>query len=133
MSLKPRDAVSCFALIAGTFAGANAYGQTVAPALQPVAELQTVVVTAEKRVENVKNVPMTVSVVSADNLEKQGINNVEALSFAVPSLGAYPVSPGENTLEIRGVSNFRGNQALVGVYMDDVPLTGVVQLGNGSA
>lgn len=134
MSLKPKDAVSILAFIAGTIAGANCHAQaTTAAALpQSAVELQTVVVTAEKRTESVKNVPMSISVLSADDMAKHDVKDAVALSFAVPSLGAYPVSPGEDTLEIRGVSNFRGDQSLVGVYMDDIPLTGVLQLGNGS-
>jgi iron complex outermembrane recepter protein len=75
---------------------------------------------------------MSLSVVSGEALDKLGVTSVLDLAFTVPSLGVYQVSPGQNNLEIRGISSFRGTGTLVGLYMDEVPLSAGLRLRDGS-
>jgi iron complex outermembrane recepter protein len=94
--------------------------------------LEEIVVTAQKREEKAIDVPMSLSVVSGETLGKLGVTSVLDLALTVPSLGVYQVSPGQNNLEIRGISSFRGTGTLVGLYMDEVPLSAGLRLGDGS-
>lgn len=94
--------------------------------------LVEVVVTAQKREEKLRDVPFSVSAVTAEALETRGINDAIDLAKVVPSLGAYQVSPGQNLLTIRGISTWRGDSALVGTYLDEIPLAGGVKIGDSS-
>lgn len=61
------------------------------PALAQQAEvadngLEEIVVTAEKREENLQNVPIAVTAMTGDTLTATGISNVEDLQFFVPGV-----------------------------------------------
>jgi outer membrane receptor protein involved in Fe transport len=95
------------------------------------AALGEVIVTAQRRAEDVKEVPMSISVVGAAALENDHIGGLEDLSRAVPGLSfAAGGGPGLDNIEMRGVSSTSGS-ATVGVYLDDVPIT-VTNLFNGA-
>jgi iron complex outermembrane recepter protein len=84
--------------------------------------LQTVVVTAEKRAENLQEVAASITAISGDQLQSQHIENLEDLARIVPGLSlAAGGNPGMNTITIRGISSQGGN-ATVGEYLDDVPI-----------
>jgi len=68
--------------------------------------IETVVVTAEKRTEDSQNVPIALSAIGGDSLDKLGIRDVATLGTRVPSLRFAPgASGGENTITMRGMSN----------------------------
>jgi iron complex outermembrane receptor protein len=84
--------------------------------------LQTVVVTSERRAENLQEVPASITAISGDEIESQHIETLEDLSRVVPGLSlASGGNPGMNTITIRGISSQGGN-ATVGEYLDDVPI-----------
>ena len=82
-----------------------------------------VIVTARKRAEDLKSIPLSVSAVSGDSLRSQKIINFEDLSRAVPNV-AFNSSAmeGVTNISIRGVSSTAGS-ATVGTYIDDVSVT----------
>lgn len=89
------------------------------------AGLQTVTVTAQKRKEDIRQVPLSVSVVSGENLQDNHISNFAELVGSVPNLSfsaASGAGAGLSTLQLRGVSSQAGS-ATVSVYLDDVSLT----------
>jgi len=85
--------------------------------------LDEIVVTAQKRTENVQDVPKAVDVLTKANLEQAGINNLQELSRVDPSiqgLSATEFAPPS----IRGISSFAfsiGVQTQTGIVLDDVP------------
>ena len=82
--------------------------------------LDAVVITAQKRKEDVRKVPLSVSVVSGDAIQENHINDVTDLSRSVPNLSfSSQAGAGLSTLEIRGVSSQAGS-ATVSLYLDDV-------------
>ena len=82
-----------------------------------------VVVTAQKRSENVRDVPLSISVLSSDQLEKQHIANYGDLARTVPGLSFTNTgSSGLSRITLRGISSSQGS-ATVGVYLNDVSLT----------
>jgi outer membrane receptor protein involved in Fe transport len=90
-------------------------------------QLQEIVVTAQKRSENILEVPISVSVIDGAALEKQHVQNFDAITRMTPgvsfSSGAGEgAGEGQETIEIRGVSSNVG-AATVGVYMDETPIT----------
>uniref|UniRef100_B0T910 TonB-dependent receptor n=1 Tax=Caulobacter sp. (strain K31) TaxID=366602 RepID=B0T910_CAUSK len=86
------------------------------------AQVDEIVVTANKREERLKDVPVTVSVVSGDQVAKQNVNEVTDLTRSVPSLNsAGPFG----ALSIRGVGSIsfaRSAEGSVGVVVDGVAL-----------
>ena len=97
--------------------------------------LQEVVVTAEKRVENLQNVPISVQVFDAAKLDQLGIVNLDDYVKYAPSISyvrgqgeGSNGQPGDAHIYIRGVvsggdGNHSGSQPSVGVYLDEQPVT----------
>ena len=100
-----------------------AVAEDAAAGTGPGEELQEIVVTAERRSENVIKVPASISVLGAAALQEGHVTNFEDISRAIPgvSFGAGG-GPGLDNIEMRGVSSTSGS-ATVGLYLDDVPIT----------
>jgi iron complex outermembrane recepter protein len=96
--------------------------QGVADQSSGVATLQEVVVTAEKHRERLQDVPIAVSAVGADTLQKMGADSIEDYARDVPSLDFSSLGPGGRVrLSIRGI-NPNSGAASVGFYVDDTPI-----------
>jgi iron complex outermembrane receptor protein len=93
---------------------------------QAASGVDEVVVTATKRVENVQNVPISVVVVSQAAITSQGFSDTSDLKRVVPGLVFNAGGlPGNNTIQIRGVSTNATGQGLeqsVGFAFDGVSL-----------
>jgi len=106
----------------------TALAQAAAAAASPAAstppgQIATVVITAQKRKEDIRDVPLSVSVMSGEQLQAQQIKTVEDLTRNIPNISfSTQGGPGLGTVEIRGVSSQAG-AATVSVYLDDVSLT----------
>src|SRR6184192_2911784 len=85
--------------------------------------LEEVVVTAQKREERLVDVPMSITAISGTDLAELGVRSIQDLSFAVPGVATREDGPGSYTIFMRGLSNQYGNGALVGVYLDEAPLS----------
>ena len=130
-------AVSALALsLAGGVAPALA--QTAAPqatpaqptATQPAASedaaIGDIIVTANKREENVQRVPLAVSVVTPAVLASAGVRNFTDIGKIAPSLVVRPAEQPQNSnISLRGVGTFAfgiGVESSVAVLVDEVPL-----------
>jgi len=84
-----------------------------------------VIVTAQKRQENIQNVGMSIKAASGDQLTKMGIHDTESLSKIVPGFQFTPTYYGTNVFTIRGVgfqdTSLAGSPT-VSVYVDEMPL-----------
>ena len=80
-------------------------------------------VTSQKRSEDVKAIPASISVLSGFGLKEQKIADYQDLTRAIPGLSdTAGAAPGLSVLELRGVSSTSGS-ATVGIYVDEVPVT----------
>ena len=98
------------------------------------AGLETVVVTAEKREENLQRVPMNVQALTTQKLQDLHLTNFTDFEKYMPSV-TYAESgqgsnggPGSVNVTMRGVAsdqngNHSGPLPTVGVYIDEVPIT----------
>ncbi len=88
--------------------------------------LEEIVVTSQKRAENVQDIPVAVQVVSGAALEAQGIREFSELTRTSPSLFIRPAEhPVNASISMRGIGTFAFSQAVepsVAVQMDDVPV-----------
>ncbi|MBB6093736.1 outer membrane receptor protein involved in Fe transport [Povalibacter uvarum] len=92
--------------------------------------LEEIIVTAQKREQRLIEVPVAITAISGSELQQRGLSSVQDISFAVPGLTMREDGPGSYTIFMRGLSNQYGSDALVGVYLDEAPLslTGFDQL-----
>jgi iron complex outermembrane recepter protein len=88
--------------------------------------LEEVVVTANKRAENLQEVPLAVSVINEDALQAAGITQFAELGKLAPSLTIRPAEhPVNSNISLRGVGTFAfgiGVESSVAVLVDEVPL-----------
>jgi iron complex outermembrane receptor protein len=100
--------------------GAGAAHAAAAPAVDEV------IVTAEKRVENVQSVPQAVQVVGPSQLAAAGVREFTDLTKLAPSLVVRPAEqPVNSSVSIRGVGTFAfsiGVEPSVAIQVDDVPV-----------
>ena len=87
--------------------------------------LQEVVVTAQKREENLRDVPIAISVFGADQIETRGIETAYDLSSVVPNLQVShtPNNATYSQISIRGSNSINPavyNDTTVGIYVDGV-------------
>jgi outer membrane receptor protein involved in Fe transport len=82
-----------------------------------------IIVTAQKRSEDIRTVPISLSVLSGAALRDQKIGNFDDLSRAVPGVAFNAVAgeEGRTNIVIRGVSSVSG-ASTVGLYLDDVSI-----------
>ena len=86
-------------------------------------QLAEIVVTAQKRAENIKDVPTSISEISGDDLNARHIEDFDDLSRSVPGLSfAAGGTEGTSVLEMRGVSSASG-AGVVAVYLDETSIT----------
>ena len=98
--------------------------------------LEEIVVTAQRRSENLQNVPIAITVVQGEDLAKSNFQQISDLQYLVPSLQYNPSSGG--AFQIRGVGtqsfDFSSEQS-VSVVVDDVVIDtqrdpGLIGLGD---
>src|SRR5215475_7345904 len=64
--------------------------------------LQEVVVTAQKREEKLHDVPMAVTAITAEDLQRQQLTSLSDLASRVPGLSLTNSQPGQTRLTLRG-------------------------------
>lgn len=107
-------------------------GSSDAPADQPqeetvdaVSRLGAVVVTAQRRTENLADVPLSISVASGEELKARGVNSPDGLERIAPGFTYQRSSYGVPIFSIRGVGfldTALGVPPTVSIYVDQVPM-----------
>lgn len=128
LKLLNRSTVALLALSGGTMGVGHAQeGAGAPPAATSDQNIEKVVVTARRREESLQDVPVSVTAYTADQLSKQGIPDVVALSTSLPNttLKASRATNSTLTAFIRGVGQadpLAGFESGVGIYIDDIYL-----------
>jgi outer membrane receptor protein involved in Fe transport len=116
------QALALFAAVAPCVGYAE---EAVATGGSPAAEgqLESIIVTATRRQQDIKEIPTSVSAIDANALAEHHLVSYDDLTRTVPgiSFSAGP-GPGLDNIAIRGVSSTSGS-ATVGIYVDDVSVT----------
>lgn len=85
--------------------------------------LEEITVTAQKRVESLQDVPISVATASGDKIENQGIDDLQELSFVIPNVTITQEQISDR-INIRGIAS-GGNQGFdqsVGLFSNGVYL-----------
>lgn len=126
--------VSAAALVQAAGSASFAQSETkVADAGAKAEKLETVTVTASKRVERLKDVAGSVSALSADDLKSTGQVRLQDYAYQVPGLVVDDTAGGGgfSQVYIRGVTTGSGGNPTVGFYIDDTPFGSSTSLGLG--
>ncbi|WP_298287563.1 TonB-dependent receptor [Novosphingobium sp.] len=108
-------------MLASTMLATAAHAQNSASSNSSLPDGE-IVVTAQKRNENILRTPLAASVLSQDDLTKKGVDNLEALQFATPSL-SVAANGVTSSVNLRGIGLGVSSPAVVpgiAVYRDDV-------------
>ena len=111
--------------VLGAVASGSAFGQTPAAPADGEERVRrdVIVVTAQKREEDVQDVPISISAFSAETLEEAGVKDIRDLKFITPGLSFATAPQTTNTrVSIRGIGT-SGNTAIepsVAVFVDGV-------------
>jgi iron complex outermembrane recepter protein len=125
MKLLQGTCVAVVAVVGGVVA-TSAMGQSSAPELT----VEEIVVTAQRREENLQKVPISVTPVTGEDLDSRKINDLTQITLAVPSFQTGM----DNSFAVRGVGSiiFVANiDSSVGVAVDEVSLGVPVFMSNG--
>jgi len=100
----------------------------VAQDQQATSPLEELVVTAQKREENLQNVPLSIQAIGEERLEELHIQSFGDYIKYLPSVSYTTFGPGFGVAYFRGVasgenSNHSGPQPTVGMYLDEQPIT----------
>jgi iron complex outermembrane recepter protein len=122
-----------YAILLALVAAAQAQAQQAAPSsADQSATLATVVVTAEKRSEDIQKVPMSISVIDESQLESLHATQLSDFSAYLPGFTVISGgTPGQAMLGIRGISPLSAGST-VATYIDETPLGSSSNYGAGS-
>ena len=96
------------------------------------AQIPEVIVTAEKRDQRPQDIPISLNVVSAADIERQGARDFRDVLLSIPGVSYSATEAGLTRYSIRGISTAAASPT-VGIYLDDVSLVTVGTSFSGAA
>jgi outer membrane receptor protein involved in Fe transport len=90
--------------------------------------LQEVVVTAQKRSEDLQKVPISLQVLSGKELEQHQVTDFDSFAKLLTSVSYQSFGPGQAQLYFRGIASggdglHAGSLPATGLYLDEIPVT----------
>ncbi len=90
--------------------------------------LEEVVVTAQKRTEDLQKVPISLQVLNSETLEQHQVSSFDDYAKLLPSVSFQSFGPGQSQLYFRGIASgedglHAGSLPATGVYLDEIPVT----------
>ena len=112
--------LACGAALGGLLEAGATQAATAAES-EPV-QLEEVVVTANKRIENVQDVDASVSVITSADIQRENLGQLSDYVAGVPGVTVNSFgSPGQTSITIRGIAKLSGGSK-VATYIDETPL-----------
>ena len=93
--------------------------------------LTEIVVTAEKRDSTVLKTPISITAISGADLDAAGIHDLATVAAETPGVSIRSAGPGQNEIEMRGLTSSGGAAPTVGFYLDETPLSPPAGANNG--
>ncbi|MDP3369987.1 MAG: Plug domain-containing protein, partial [Brevundimonas sp.] len=90
------------------------------------AKLDEVIVTATRREERLRDVPVSITALSQEELNERGIVNYDGLATATPGVVLNRASANFNNFTARGIATngYGANlQSTVAIYLDELPIS----------
>jgi iron complex outermembrane receptor protein len=124
----PRRTLSAAAGLLGLGAVAAATAQTSTN----VSVLEEIVVTAQKFEQKLSETPLSVTAISARNLEVLGATQFRDFASTVPSLTFTTSGVGSTQVNLRGITTGNNISPTVGIYVDEVPYGSSTPFASGA-
>lgn len=123
MTIAKRRATLAF-LLASVAATSPAFAQDN----PPPRDEDEIIVTAQKREENLQDVPISITALGTAKLDQLNVTNFNDFTKLLPSVSFQTAQPGITTVYMRGVAsggdgNHSGSLPSVGFYLDEQPIT----------
>ena len=103
------------------------------PGAAPAGQIEEIVVTAQKRAENMQTVPVSIQAFSGKKLEQMHATEFSDYAKFLPSVVYQTLAPNQTTVYMRGIAtaggqdgNHSASQPLVGIYFDEQPTTTIL-------
>lgn len=108
----------------GAVAAAQAGGESAADDAKPrvTANGGEIVVTATRREERLRDVPVAVSAFTDDDIARRNAASLDELQAAIPGIRLVDIGAGSQRIQMRGVSQYLGLPT-VGNYLDEISLS----------
>jgi len=95
--------------------------------------LEEIVVTAQRRSENLQRVPISMQALAPETLEQHQVASFDDYQKLLPSVSFQSLGPGNSQLFFRGVTSGSEGDALstqptAAVYLDDIPVTTIYSM-----
>lgn len=97
-----------------------------------VSVLEEVVVTAQKFEQKLSETPLSVTAISARNLEALGATQFRDFASTVPSLTFTTSGVGSTQVNLRGITTGNNISPTVGIYVDEVPYGSSTPFASGA-
>lgn len=106
-------------------------GKKAAAKPRPKRAVPTILVTAQKRSQDMQDVPLSITAIGSEQLDQLNINTFEDYLSQLPAVTAGGVGPGQNQVYIRGLASTTPTLSVAGVaglapnvafYLDEQPL-----------
>ena len=95
--------------------------------------IDEIIVTANKREQSIHDVPMSISAIGNNEINRKGLVSMEDYLASIPGVSMIDRGVGRNAIIIRGVSaDPTFGDPTTGVYFGDTPVTGLSFLGGSS-
>src|ERR1035438_2605205 len=90
--------------------------------------LEEVVVTGQKRTEDLQKVPISLTVLTGKELEEHQVSDFDDFAKLLPSVSYQTLGPGQSQIYFRGIASgsdglHAGSLPATGVYLDEMPVT----------
>ena len=117
-----------YAIVAILTASAAGMARAEAPATEPSIGLEEITVTAQRRSENIQNVPITIQALTSETLKQLGVTTFDDMVKYLPNVSLPTNGPGQGNIFMRGLSvGSAGTQSSgsiggfpnVAVYLDE--------------
>lgn len=131
LKIMKKNTLRFVALCCSTSAVFGWTASSLAQTRSDSAQLEEIVVTAEKRETSAQSTPISLTAVSGADIQDRGATDLASLMQSVPGVSLRTSGPGMAEFEMRGVSSTGGNSPTVGFYYDDVPLTAPAATNEG--
>jgi len=103
--------------------GVGAVFAAASPAFAQRSQIEEVVVTAQHRAQSIQDVPITVTAISAAELEAGNIFDIGSIAYNVPGMTLGEFAPGQALISLRGVGSADDGAGLdnsVALFLDGI-------------
>ena len=129
MRLNNRRSAFALLLAGTTLSAMPAFAQEAQSSEEAEIDPNVIVVTAQKRSENLQNVPISIQAFGTQKLDQLNVSDFKDYAQQLPSVSFQSSgAPGSSVIYMRGVAsggdgNHSGSLPSVGVYLDEQPVT----------